>query len=150
MNFFSFVKILVKEDVDEIIVRFFFVDGLNINIVNLFYFREMVRVIVVFGFGYEFFFKDMLFDFFLSKEKVKLEKVIILIRDFWLYIGCLIICINRLDSLFGCFCINMFILSFRGIMFLKLIDINEGDGVDNLFVNVFSDVIIEVGLVNVF
>lgn len=149
MNSCDPVRTLAKEDVDEIIARFFYADGLNINIVNSPYFRDMVKAIADFGPGYEPPSRDMLSDSFLSKEKAKLEKAINLIRESWPHTGCTIICVNRVDCALGCFCINFFVSSPRGVMFLRSIDINEGDEADNLFINVLSSTIMEIGPPNV-
>ncbi|KAJ8433601.1 hypothetical protein Cgig2_016531 [Carnegiea gigantea] len=149
MNFSSPARALAKEDVDETIARFFFADGLDMNIVNSSYFKEMIKAVATFGPGYEPPSKDMLSDCFLSKEKAKLEKAITLIRESWPHTGCTIICVNRVDGSLGCFCINLFISSPRGVLFLKSIDINEGVAADSLFINVLNDAIIEVGPANV-
>ncbi|KAL3580941.1 hypothetical protein D5086_018776 [Populus alba] len=42
---------ITKEDVDDIVARFFYADGLNIDIINSSYFREMVKAIASFGSG---------------------------------------------------------------------------------------------------
>ncbi|KAH9616976.1 hypothetical protein KSS87_016330 [Heliosperma pusillum] len=149
INFSSSVRSLAKEDVDEIVARCFYADGLSMNIVNSSYFQEMVRAISAFGPGYELPPKEMLCDTFISKEKAKLEKAIAVVRESWPHTGCTIICVNSLDGSLGCLCINFFISSPRGFMFLKSIDINEGDEADDLFINVLSDLIIEVGPRNV-
>ncbi|KMT01813.1 hypothetical protein BVRB_9g210950 [Beta vulgaris subsp. vulgaris] len=149
LNFASPIRTLAKEDVDEMVARFFYADGLNMNVVNSPYFREMIRALAAFGPGYEPPSKNMLSDTFLSKEKAKLEKAITLVRESWPHTGCTIICVNRLDGSLGCFCINFFISSPRGVMFLKSIDINEGDEADDMFINVLSDAILEIGPRNV-
>ncbi|XP_074312445.1 uncharacterized protein LOC141647959 [Silene latifolia] len=149
ISFSSSVTSLAKEDVDEVVARYFYADGLSMNIVSSSYFREMVQAISAFGPGYEPPSKDMLSDTFISKEKAKLEKAIALVRESWPHTGCTIICVNSLDGSLGCLCIHFFITSSRGFMFLKSIDINDGDEADNLFINVLSDLIIELGPINV-
>lgn len=62
---------------------------------------------------------------------MRLEKVLVMVRELWFYIGCIIFCVNRLDGLFGCFCVNFFVVSLRGVMFLKEVDIIKGDGLDS-------------------
>ncbi|CAO2814660.1 unnamed protein product [Amaranthus hypochondriacus] len=149
LNFTGPIRSLAKEDVDETVARFFYADGLNMNTVNSPYFMEMIRAIAAFGPGYEPPSRDMLSDTFLSKEKAKLDKAITLVRESWPHTGCTIICVNRVDGSLGCFCINLFVSSPRGVMFLKSVDINEGDEADNLFVDVLSDAIVEIGPRNV-
>lgn len=58
-----------KEDVDDIVARFFYADGFNIKVVNSPYFLEMLKAIAAFGLGYEPPTKDKLSDTYLSKEK---------------------------------------------------------------------------------
>ncbi|CAL5424072.1 unnamed protein product [Camellia sinensis] len=148
-NLTSVLKAATKEDVDDIVARFFYADGLNLNIVNSPYFHEMAKAIAAFGTSYEPPSIDKLSDSFLSKEKARMEKAITLIKESWSHTACTIICVNRLDGTLGCFCINIFISSPRGLMFLKTIDINEGDGADILFTNVLSNAITEAGPTNV-
>lgn len=145
LNFTNPIRNIAKEDVDETIARFFYADGLNMDVVNSPYFREMIRALAAFGPGYVPPSRDMLSDTFLSKEKAKLDKAITLVRESWPHTGCTILCVNRVDGSLGCFCINFFISSPRGVMFLKSIDINEGDEADNLFINVLSDAILDIG-----
>ncbi|KAL8151124.1 hypothetical protein V2J09_020932 [Rumex salicifolius] len=135
-------KTVSREDVDDTVARFFYADGLNIN-------KEMVKALASFGPGYETPPVEKLSDSSLSKEKAKIERVIDLVKESWTHTGCTILCVNRLDSSLSCFCINFFIASPRGVIFLKAIDISEGDGADNLFVSILSDTIVEVGPTNV-
>ncbi|KAF2300732.1 hypothetical protein GH714_015407 [Hevea brasiliensis] len=46
-------KAITKEDVDDIVARFFYADGLSIDVVNSPYFHGMVKAIGAFGSGYE-------------------------------------------------------------------------------------------------
>ncbi|KMT09309.1 hypothetical protein BVRB_6g134070 [Beta vulgaris subsp. vulgaris] len=138
------------EYVDDILSRFFYVDGLNLNVVNSVYFREMVKMVGTFGPSYELPPIEQLSGSLLRKEKVRLEKALALARESWHHTGCTIICVNRLDGSLGCFCVNFFVASPRGVMFLKEVDIIEGDGPDNSFINELTNVITEVGPSNVF
>ncbi|XP_021714033.1 uncharacterized protein LOC110682102 isoform X1 [Chenopodium quinoa] len=138
------------EPVDDIVARFFYVDGVNVNVVNSAYFREMVKTVGAFGPSYELPSMEHLSGSLLSKEKVRLEKALALARESWPNTGCTILCVNRLDGSLGCFCVNFFVASPRGVMFLKEVDIIEGDVPDNLFINELTNVIAEVGSSNVF
>lgn len=138
------------EYVDDNVARFFYVDGVNVNVVNSAYFREMVKTVGAFGPTYELPSKEHLSGSLLSKEKLRLEKALALARDSWPNTGCTILCVNRLDGSLGCFCVNFFVASPRGVMFLKEVDIIEGDVPDNLFINELTNVIAEVGPSNVF
>ncbi|KAA8550236.1 hypothetical protein F0562_001920 [Nyssa sinensis] len=142
-------KTVTKEDVDDVVARFFYAEGLNINVVSSPYFHEMTKAIAAFGPGYEPPSIEKLSDSFLSKEKARMERAMALIRESWPHTACTILCVNCLNGTLGCFCINIFISSPRGLMFLKTVDINEGDGADNVFTNVLSDAIMEVGPTNV-
>ncbi|RVX20001.1 hypothetical protein CK203_004817 [Vitis vinifera] len=67
-----------------------------------------------------------------------------LVRESWPHTGCTILCVNRLCRTQGRYYTNIFVSSPRGLMFLKALDINDGDGMDNMFVDVLSDAIMEV------
>ncbi|KAL6341723.1 hypothetical protein AAG906_037967 [Vitis piasezkii] len=142
-------KTIAKEDVDDIVARFFYADGLDFNIVNSPYFLEMTKAIAAFGPGYEPPTTEKLSDLFLSKEKAKIEKAMALVRESWPHTGCTILCVNRLCRTQGRYYANIFVSSPRGLMFLKALDINDGDGMDNMFVDVLSDAIMEVEPTNV-
>lgn len=142
-------KTIAKEDVDDIVARFFYADGLDFNIVNSPYFLEMTKAIAAFGPGYEPPTTEKLSDLFLSKEKAKIEKAMALVRESWPHTGCTILCVNRLCRTQGRYYTNIFVSSPRGLMFLKALDINDGDGIDNMFVDVLSDAIMEVEPTNV-
>ncbi|KAF2300668.1 hypothetical protein GH714_015078 [Hevea brasiliensis] len=59
-------KAITKEDVDDIVARFFYADGLSIDVVNSTYFHGMVKAIGAFGSGYEPPSIDKLSDSFLN------------------------------------------------------------------------------------
>ncbi|KNA17482.1 hypothetical protein SOVF_079610 [Spinacia oleracea] len=136
--------------VDDVVARFFYVDGLNVNAVNSAYFREMVRTVGAFGPTYELPSMENLSSTLLSKEKLRLDRALTLARESWPNTGCTILCVNRLDGSLGCFCVNFFVASPRGVMFLKEVDIIEGDVPDNLFIDELTNVIAEVNPSNVF
>ncbi|PON75282.1 HAT, C-terminal dimerization domain containing protein [Trema orientale] len=138
-----------KEDVDDIVARFFYADGLNVNVVNSPYFREMTKAIASYGPRYEPPSIDELSDSFLSKEKGRVEKSVALVKESWTHTGCTILCVGRLESMLGCFNVNIFVSSPRGLVFVKAVYIDDTDGADNLFVGVLADVITEVGPGNV-
>lgn len=138
-----------KEDVDDIVARFFYANGLNVNIVNSPHFHEMTKAIAFYGHRYEPPSIDELSNSFLSKEKGRIEKSVALVRESWPHTGCTILCVGRLESTVGCLHINIFVSSPRGLVFLKAVDVDDIDGADNLFVGVLGDVIMEVGSTNV-
>ncbi|KAF3960345.1 hypothetical protein CMV_014932 [Castanea mollissima] len=140
---------VTKEDVDDILARFFYADGLKIKVVNSPYFLEMAKAIAAFGPGYEPPTKDELSDSFLSKEKGRIEKSVGLVRESWPHTGCTILCLGHLDGLQDCFHIDVFVSSPRGLIFLKAVDIDVIDEVDNVLSGVLSDAIEEVGPTNV-
>jgi hypothetical protein len=140
---------VTKEDVDDIVARFFYANGLNIKVVSSPYFLEMTKAIAAFGPGYEPPTKDELSDSFLSKEKARIEKSVALVRESWPHTGCTLLCVGCLDGSLGCFRIDIFVSSPRGLMFLKAVDIDVTDGVDNVFTGVLSDLIMEIGPTNV-
>lgn len=140
---------VTKEDVDDILARFFYADGLNIKVVNSPYFLEMAKAIAAFGPGYEPPTKDELSDSFLSKEKGRIEKSVGLVRESWPHTGCTILCLGHLDGLQGCFRIDVFVSSPRGLIFLKAVDIDVIDEGDDVLSGVLSDAIEEVGPTNV-
>ncbi|XP_057956504.1 uncharacterized protein LOC131149774 [Malania oleifera] len=142
-------KTIAKEDVDDIVARFFYANGLNVDIVNSPYFHEMAKAIATFGPGYEAPTMDKLSDLFLTKEKDRIERAMVLFRESWPHTGCTIYCINQLDGTLGCLCFNIFVSSPRGLMFLKAVDISNGDAADNLLPGVLEDSIMEVGPANV-
>lgn len=135
-----------KEEVDDIVARFFYADGLNINVVNSPYFCEMAKAIAAYGPGYEPLSIDELSDSYLSKEKNRIQKSLALVRESWPHTGCTILCVGHLESLLGCFRIDIFISSPRGLVFLKSVGL---DGAENLLTSVLGDAIMEVGPENV-
>lgn len=142
-------KAISKEDVDEMVARFFYAAGLNVNVVNSPYFLEMVRSIAAFGHGYDLPSLENLSDSFLSKEKGKIEKFITSVRESWPHTGCTILCVSSLDGRLGCFPTGIFVSSPRGLVFLKALDLDDTDEAENLFITVLSDAILEVGPKNV-
>ncbi|XP_065868441.1 uncharacterized protein [Euphorbia lathyris] len=142
-------KTITKEDVDDVVARFFYADGLNVDIVNSPYFHEMVQAIGAFGSGYELPSMDKLSDSFLSKEKGRIEKSMALVRESWPHTGCTILCVGQLNGTIGSFHINIFVSSPRGHTFLKAVDIDDSDEGDHLFSDALSDAIVEVGSSNV-
>ncbi|KAF4379685.1 hypothetical protein F8388_023702, partial [Cannabis sativa] len=142
-----------KEDVDDIVARFIYANGLNVNVVCSPYFREMAKAIGASGPGYEPPPIDELSDSFLSKEKGRIEKYVELIRESWPHTGCTILCLGRYESMLGCFYVNIFVSCPRGLVFMKAVDIDDdtiGAGEDNNhFVSVLGDVIMEIGAANV-
>ncbi|KAL5830935.1 hypothetical protein ACOSQ4_016289 [Xanthoceras sorbifolium] len=142
------LKTIPKEDVDDMIARFVYADGLNVNVINSPYFHEMVKAIAASGPGYELPSTEKLCDSLLSKEKGKIEKFLASVRESWPHIGCTILCVGSLDGTLGCFHISIFVSSPRGLIFLKALDI-DSDEAENLFTSVLSDVIVEVGPTNV-
>ncbi|KAK9279780.1 hypothetical protein L1049_013462 [Liquidambar formosana] len=142
-------KSIAKEDVDDIVARFFYADGLNINVVNSPYFQELVKAIAAFGPGYEPPSVDKFPDSFLSKEKARIEKSMALVRESWPHTACTILCVNRSGGTLGSFYISIFVSSPRGLLFLKAVEINDGDALENVFSSVLSDAIMEIGPKNV-
>ncbi|XP_021899084.1 uncharacterized protein LOC110815562 [Carica papaya] len=138
-------KTTTKEDVDDNVARFFYADGLNINIVNSPYFHEMVKTIAVFGSGYEPPSVEKLSGSLLNKEKGRIEKASSLIRESWPHTGCTILCVNRVDATLGLFHISVFVSSPRGLIFLKALDVHDDVDADDVFACALSDAIIEVG-----
>lgn len=143
------VKPIPKEDADETLARFFYADGLNVNIINSAYFIEMVKAISSVGPGYELPSTNKLSDSFLSKEKRKIEKYMDSIRDSWLQTGCTILCVPRIDGILGCSEMGIFVSSPRGLVFFKALDIGDSDEAEDLFASSFCDIILEIGPKNV-
>lgn len=143
------LKPLPKEDVDEMIARFVYADGLNVNVINSPYFLEMVKAIAASGPGYEPPSTEKLCDSLLNKEKGKIEKFMASVRESWSHTGCTILCVSCLDGTLGCFHISIFVSSPRGLLFLKALDIDDSAEAENLFTNILSDVILEVGPTNI-
>ncbi|XP_021276154.1 uncharacterized protein LOC110410660 [Herrania umbratica] len=142
-------KTIRKEDVDDIVARFFYADGLNVSLVNSPFFNEMVKAIAAFGSGYEPPSVDKLSDCFLSKEKGRIEKSIALVRESWPHTGCTVMCVGCLGSTQGCFHVNIFVSSPRGLIFLRAVDIDDSDEAVDMFTSVLTDAIVEVGAINV-
>ncbi|XP_015873519.3 uncharacterized protein LOC107410585 [Ziziphus jujuba] len=138
-----------KEEVDDIVARFFYADGLNVNVVNSPYFREMAKAIAAYGPGYEPLSVDELSNSYLSKEKSRIEKSVALVRESWPQTGCTLLCVGHLETMLGCFHIDIFISSPRGLVFLKAVDIDDIDGALNLLMGVLCDAIMEIGPENV-
>lgn len=142
-------KSITKEDIDDIVARFFYADGLNFDIVNSPYFLEMVQAIGAFGIGYEPPTVDKLSDSFLSKEKGRIEKSMALVRESWPHTGCSILCVGQLNGTIGSLHVNVFVSSPRGLMFFKAVDVDDSDEGDHLFTSALNDAIVEVGPSNV-
>lgn len=140
---------LATENVDDTVARFLYGVGLNLDVVDSSYFREMVKALGSIGPQYELPSMEQLCGSLLRNEKVRLEKVLAMARESWPYTGCTILCANRLDGSLGCFCVNFFVASPRGVMFLKEVDIIKGDGPDSQFINELATAITEVGPSNV-
>ncbi|XP_019436314.1 PREDICTED: uncharacterized protein LOC109342779 [Lupinus angustifolius] len=140
---------VTKDDVDEILARFFFADGLDANIINSPYFHEMIKAVAAFGPGYEPLSIHELSGSFLSKEKEKIEKHVALVRESWPHTGCTLLCIGHLHDLSGSFQLNIFVSSPRGLSFLKATSVDNIDGVGNSVVCVLRNTVIEVGPTNV-
>lgn len=136
-----------KRRVDDTVARFFYADGLNLNVVDSPYFHELVKAVAAFGPGYEPPSVDKLTGVFLSKEKRRLEKGMALVRRSWPHTGCTILCLNNLDGTLGGFHISILVSSPRGILFLKAMEIK--DDVDNALISVLSEAVMEVGPTNV-
>lgn len=108
-----------KEDIDEIVAKFFYVHGLNLNVVNSLYFHDMAKAISTFGPGYEPLSVDELSDSFLSREKGRIERSLALVRESWPHTESSILCFCCLESMLGCFRINIFISNPRRLMVLR-------------------------------
>ncbi|KAB2606588.1 hypothetical protein D8674_006305 [Pyrus ussuriensis x Pyrus communis] len=119
-----------KEDIDEKVARFFYVHGLNLNVVNSPYFHDMAKAISTFGPGYEPLSVDELSDSFPSREKGRIERSLALVTESWPHTGSSILCF--------------------GLMFLKAVDIDDVDGAENVFAGVLDDTVMEFGPKNVF
>ncbi|KAF6146804.1 hypothetical protein GIB67_007518 [Kingdonia uniflora] len=148
-NHISVGKTLSKDDVDDVVARSFYADGLNFDIVNSLYFQEMVKAIASFGPGYEPPSIEKLSGSFLSKEKSRMEKSIGPIKESWSRTGCTIFCLDQSTGTQGVFAVNIYASSSRGLIFLQNSNIKEGDGADDVFSNVLSNGIMEVGPANV-
>ncbi|ONH89462.1 hypothetical protein PRUPE_I001200 [Prunus persica] len=96
---------VTKEDIDEIAAIFFYIHGLNVNVINSPYIHDRAKTIAPFGPGYEPLSIDELFDPFLIREKGRIEKSLALLRESCPHTGCTILCF--------------------GLMFLKAVDIGD-------------------------
>lgn len=140
---------ITKEDVDEILARFFFADGLNSNIINSTYFHDMIKAVAAFGPSYEPPSMHELSGSFLSKEKERIEKSVALVKESWPHTGCTLLCVGRSDGMPGSFQVNIFISSPRGLSFLKAITMDNVDAAGNSVASILSSTIVEVGPTNV-
>ncbi|XP_027344110.1 uncharacterized protein LOC113856481 [Abrus precatorius] len=140
---------ITKEDVDEILARFFFADGLHANIVNSPYFQEMIKAVAAFGPSYEPLSIHDLCGSFLSKEKERIDKFMSLVRESWPHTGCTLLCNGRLHGILGTFQVNVFVSSPRGLSFLKAVTVDNIDGAGNSVVSILENTVMEVGPTNV-
>jgi len=138
-----------KEDVDEMLARFFFADGLNANIINSPYFQEMIKAVAAFGPGYEPLSIHDLCGSFLSKEKERIDKYMTLVKESWPHTGCTLLCIGRLHGILGTFQVNIFVSSPRGLSFLKAAIVDNIDGPSNSLLSILGNTVMEVGPTNV-
>ena len=140
---------VTKEDVDELLARFFFAHGLDANIINSPYFHEMIKAVAAFGPGYEPLSIHELSGSFLSKEKERIEKYVALVRESWPHTGCTLLCVGRLHGMSGSFQVNIFVSSPRGLSFLKAVGVDNIDGAGNSAVSILRNMVMEVGPSNV-
>ncbi|KAF7823283.1 HAT, C-terminal dimerization domain containing protein [Senna tora] len=141
---------VTKEDVDDILARFFFADGLNTNIINSTYFHEMIKAVAAFGPSYEPPSMHELSVQFLRKEKERIEKSVALVRESWPHTGCTLLCVGRLDNMLGCFQVNIFVSSPRGLSFLKAMTVENVDAAGNSALSgILRNIVAEVGPTNV-
>ncbi|BAT92038.1 hypothetical protein LR48_Vigan05g172500 [Vigna angularis] len=138
-----------KEDVDEMLARFFFADGLRANIINSPYFQEMIKAVAAFGSGYEPLSMHDLCGSFLSKEKERIDKYMTLMKESWPHTGCTLLCIGRLHGMLGTFQVNIFVSSPRGLSFLKAVIVDNIDGPSNSLLGILGNTVMEVGPTNV-
>ncbi|XP_061345347.1 uncharacterized protein LOC133291156 [Gastrolobium bilobum] len=136
---------ITKEDVDEMLVRFFFAEGLHANIINSPYFQEMIKAVAAFGPGYDPLSVHDLCGSFLSKEKERIDKYVSLVRESWPHTGCTLLCIGRSHGMLGSFQVNMFVSSPRALSFLKAVNVDNIDGAGNSVVSILRDTVMEVG-----
>ncbi|WRX33790.1 protein of unknown function DUF659 - like 4 [Theobroma cacao] len=104
----------------------------------------MVKAIAAFGCGYEPSSMDKLSDCFLSKEKRRIEKSITLVRESWPHTGYTVLLRTQ-----GCFHVNIFVSSPRGLIFLRAVDIDDSDEEVDMFTSVLTDAIVEARAINV-
>lgn len=142
-------KNITKEEVDDVVARFFYADGLDFTVVNSPYFIEMARAIAASGPGYDPPSEDKLSGTFLSREKTRIEKSMALIKESWPHTACSLLCADCVDGKLGSSCVNIFVSSPRGLMFLREVDTSEGDGNKDVFVRALFDAVMEVGPINV-
>ncbi|OWM73700.1 hypothetical protein CDL15_Pgr026804 [Punica granatum] len=142
-----------KEAVDDLVARFFYAEGLNVNAINSPYFQEMTKAMANFGPTYELPSMDMLSGSLLSKQKERIEKSVALIRESWPHTGCSISCVGRPDGTTGCLHVKIFVGGPRGLAFMKSLDMNDGincgDDMQNELAGILGNVIVEVGPANV-
>lgn len=142
-------KTIRKEDVDEIVARFFYANELNIDSVSSPYFHEVLKAVGTFGSGYEPPSRDKLSNFLLCREKTRIDKSVTLIKESWPHTGCTIMCTASSGSALGSFRINIFVSSPRGLVFLKAVEVDDGDKGEHAFTDALHDAIVEVGSRNV-
>ncbi|XP_077240039.1 uncharacterized protein LOC143880943 [Tasmannia lanceolata] len=142
-------KAFAKEDVDDVVARFFYANGLNFNVTNSPYFHDMAKAIAAFGPGYEPPSIENLSNSFLSKEKTRINKAVIPVKESWGNTGCTIICVDGSVGKIGCHCINIFVSSPRGLLFLQAVDVKKGDEADDVFSGFLKKSVLEVGPTNV-
>lgn len=137
------LRSIAKEDVDDIVARFFYAEDIKLNVVNSPYFLEMARAIAAFGSGYEFPSIDKLSGLVLSKEKAKIEKAVALVKESWPHTGCTILCVEHTITF------DILVSSPRGNFFLKGADFNELDELESCLTTVLFNEIMEIGPTNV-
>ncbi|KAK7272202.1 hypothetical protein RJT34_28661 [Clitoria ternatea] len=140
---------ITKDDVDEMLARFFFADGLHANIINSPYFLDMIKAVAAFGLGYEPLSILDLCGSFLSKEKERIDKYMTLVRESWPHTGCTLLCIGHLHGMLGSFLVNIFVSSPRGLSFLKAVTVNNIEGANSSVVSILGNTVMEVGPTNV-
>ncbi|CAI0544577.1 unnamed protein product [Linum tenue] len=142
-------KNISKKDVDDMVTRFFFADGVNVDLIESPYFLDMVKAIGAFGFEYEAPSVDELTDS-LSREKCRIEKTVSLLRDSWPHTGCSIVCVAApSDGGSGSSRASLFVSSPRGILFLKSADVDGSSDGTSPLIDALTEVIEEVVPANI-
>eukprot|EP01018_Ginkgo_biloba_P015612 Gb_00740 [translate_table: standard] len=138
-------KPFTKEDVDDIVARCFFANGLSFSLARSPYFHDMVKAIAAFGPGYEAPVMEKLGSSLLGKEKGRIDKALLPVRESWAHTGCTILCVDGWTDTGSCPLLNILVSSPRGVVFLRSVDTSKEEKNEEFISNVLKSAILEVG-----
>jgi len=134
-----------KEEVDDIVARCFFANGLSFNLARSPYFHDMVKAIAAFGPGYEAPITEKLESTLLGKERGRIDKALLPIRESWAHTGCTILCVDSWTDTGSCNLLHVLVSSPRGVVFLKAVDTTKEEKNEEFISHVLKTAVLEVG-----